>query len=94
MIRGLNGIILCVLGASFGALTVASAMPQYRKLQEKREEYHRILEEEGRVVARKEDAKAASDAMREDPEYLELHAIDRLNLYRPGTRIYRIEHEQ
>ncbi|GAA5483460.1 septum formation initiator family protein [Haloferula sargassicola] len=90
----MNSVILCVLGTSLGALTVASALPQYRKLAEKHEELERVLEAEKKVVAEKEDSQAALDAMREDPEYLELHAIDRLNLHRPGTTIYRIERER
>ncbi|MBB5352193.1 cell division protein FtsB [Haloferula luteola] len=93
-IRGMNGVILCLLGISIGALTVASAWPQRRKLDEKELELAQILEQERKVIAEKEDHQAALDAMRDDQEYLELHAVDRLNLYRPGTTVYRIERQR
>lgn len=90
-IRWFNGFLLCLFGLSIGALAVASAIPQKRQLHEKRLELARIEEREREVVALKEDAQATYDALREDPEYLELHARDRLNLHRSGERIYRIE---
>lgn len=90
-IRGVNGLALCLFGLSVGALAVASALPQKRQLEEKRIELSRIEEREREVMAVKEDAKAAYDALLNDPEYLELHARDRLNLHRPDEKIYRVE---
>lgn len=92
-IRCANGVMLCLFGLCVGGLTVASALPQIRKLDDKQRELAQVLEAERAEIARKEDTQAACDAMRTDQEYLELHAVDRLNLYRPGTTIYRIERE-
>ncbi|MCH7224581.1 septum formation initiator family protein [Haloferula sp. A504] len=93
-IHGLNGLVLCLFGLSVGALAVASALPQKRQLDEKRLELARIEERERAVIAVKEDAQASYEALRDDPEYLELHARDRLNLHDPREKIYRIERER
>lgn len=90
-IRWVNGLALCLFGLSLGALAVASALPQKRQLEEKRMELSRIQEREREVVAEKEDVQASYQALLNDPEYLELHARDRLNLHRPDEKIYRIE---
>lgn len=93
-IRWVNAVALCLFALSVGTLAVASALPQKRKLADKRIELSRILEAEAAVLDRMEDSRASYEALRTDPEYLELHAIDRLNVYRPGESIYRIERER
>lgn len=90
-IRCVNGFVLCLFGLAVGALAIASALPQRQMLAEKREELRRIEAREGEVIAEKEDIRASLKALQEDPEYLEQHARDRLNLYAPGERIYRME---
>ncbi len=90
-IHWVNGVVLCLFGLSLGALAVASALPQKRQLEEKRLELARIEEKEREVIAVKEDSRASYEALREDPEYLEMHARDRLNLHLPDEKIYRPE---
>lgn len=92
-IRVVNAVLMALFGLSLGGLTVASALPQKRKLAEKQAELERVLEQERQVIAAKEDAQAGCDAISEDPEYLEIHAVDRLNVHRPGTTIFRMERE-
>jgi cell division protein FtsB len=94
VIRWLNGLLLCAFGLSVGGLVVASALPQKRQLEDKRAELARVEEARRRVQAEKEDAKAAQEALLSDPEYLELHARDRLNLRGPGEKVYRIERDR
>ena len=72
-------------------VAVATALPQKRNLEEKEMEYARIIAREEAVLALKEDKQAAYEALREDPEYLEIHARDRLPLHKEGESIYRIE---
>ena len=91
VIRVFNGLILCLFGLSAGMVAVATALPQKRKLEEKEMEYARIIAREEAVLALKEDKQAAYEALREDPEYLEIHARDRLPLHKEGESIYRIE---
>jgi cell division protein FtsB len=90
-IRVFNGLILCLFGLSVGLVAVATALPQKRKLDEKQMEYSHYLKREAEELALKEDKKAAYDALSEDPEYLEIHARDRLPLHKKGESIYRIE---
>lgn len=89
-----NGVVLCIFGLAVGALAVATAIPQIHKLSEKESELARTLEAEAQVLAERADAEATLDALQNDREFLELHARDRLNLYRPGEKIYRIERDQ
>jgi uncharacterized membrane-anchored protein len=93
-IRWVNGVALCLFALSVGALAVASALPQKRKLADKELELERVLQAEAAVLDKMEDARAGYEALRMDPEYLELHAIDRLNMYRSGESIYRIERQR
>jgi len=91
VIRAINGVLMCVVGLGVGAAVVATALPQQRQLDEKERQLEVVLEREREVVAEKEDKTASYKALREDREYLELHARDRLNLHREGETIYRIE---
>jgi len=93
-IRWVNAVVLCLFALSVGTLAVASALPQKRKLAAKELELARILETEEAVINQMEDSRASYEALRTDPEYLELHAIDRLNVYRPGESIYRVERDR
>lgn len=94
VIRVFNSVILCLFGLSLGLVAVATALPQRRKLDEKEQEYARYLQRERAEVALKEDKQAAYEALREDREYLEIHARDRLNWHRPGEKIYRMERDR
>ncbi len=85
---------MCLLGASIGALAVASALPQRRELEKKEAELARIEDRERQVLMVKEDAMATYQALRQDQEYLELHARDRLNLHQKGEMIYRQERDR
>lgn len=94
VIRFFNGLVLCLFGLSVGLVAVATALPQKRKLEEKEVEYAHYMQRESEVVALKEDKEAAYKALREDREYLEIHARDRLPLHKEGESIYRIERDR
>ena len=93
-LRWVNGVALCLFATSVGAIAVASALPQKQELEKKEDALRKILVLEEQVMAQKIDAKATEEALRDDPEYLELHAIDRLNLHHEGEKIYRVERER
>ena len=93
-IRVFNGLLVCVLGILIGMAVVATALPQRRAMEAKHAELEVVLAREAEVVAEKEDKMASLKALREDREYLELHARDRLNLHEPGEKIYRMERER
>lgn len=93
-IRLVNGLLVCVLGLLIGMAVVATALPQRRAMEAKHRELDDVLAREAEVIAEKEDKMASLKALREDREYLELHARDRLNLHEPGEKIYRMERER
>lgn len=93
-IRGFNSLLICLLGLAVGSVVVATALPHQRKLEEMNLKLRHIEQEEQEVIAQKEDQEAAYKALREDPEYLEIHARDRLGMHRPGEKIYRIERDR
>ena len=72
------------------AMAVLS-VPQMRKLRSLNEELARANAQEAHVRSQKEQKTRELAALRNDPAYLELVARDRLDLYRSGERIYRIE---
>ena len=75
------------------ALAVLS-VPQTRKLRELKEELARARALESHVQDRKDQKRRDLKALRDDPAYLELVARDRLDLYREGEQIYRIDAEK
>lgn len=91
MIRAVNRIVIGVMGLVLGLAVVASALPQKRRLQELEAKLARTLEAEAKVVAEKDHRETEYLALKEDPEFLELNAMDRLNLHREGERVYRIK---
>ena len=89
-----NRIVFAVMALVLGMAVVASALPQKRKLAELETKLARVLEDEARVKAEKEHRETEYKALKEDPEFLELKAMDRLNLHREGQRVYRIKRPQ
>ena len=89
-----NRIIFAVMGLVLGMAVVASALPQKRKLEDLEFKLARAQEDEQRVLAEKEHREIEYRAMKEDPSFLELKAMDRLNLHREGERVYRIKREE
>lgn len=89
-----NRIVFAVMALVLGMAVVASALPQKRKLAELETKLARVLEDEARVKAEKEHRETEYKALKEDPEFLELKAMDRLNLHREGQKVYRIKRPQ
>lgn len=89
-----NRIIFAVMGLVLGMAVVASALPQKRKLEDLEFKLARAQEDEQRVLAEKEHREIEYRAMKEDPSFLELKAMDRLNLHREGERVYRIKRDE
>jgi hypothetical protein len=85
-----NRIVVAVIALVLGLAVVASALPQKRKLQDLEFQLARVLEEEKQVMAEKEHREIEYRAMKEDPEFLELKARDRLNLHREEERVFRV----
>jgi hypothetical protein len=86
-----NRIIFAVMGLVLGLAVVASALPQKRKLEDLEFKLARVLEDEQRVLAEKHHRELEYRAIKEDPAFLELKAMDRLNLRREGDRVFRFK---
>lgn len=85
--RAAFAVLLIVLCVAVGVLSV----PQLRELRSLNEELRRAEAQEEHARAFNEQKERELKALREDPRYLELVARDRLDLQRPGERIYRIK---
>ncbi len=80
--------VFCVL---VGALAVAWALPERMRLQEKEWELRAAQREEALVRAERAVCETHYRALREDPEFIEEMARDRLDRCRAGERVWRIE---
>jgi hypothetical protein len=93
VIHAFNRIVFGVLGLVLGMAVVASALPQKRRLTDLEFELARVLEAEKKIVAEKEYREIEYRALKEDPQFLELKAMDRLNLHREGDKVYRMKRD-
>lgn len=90
--RGMQWInrVLCIcLAVAFGLLIAATAAPQKREYEKLQAKLRSVEAREEEALARKEYRQIQLQALREDPEYLEVEARDRLNYYRVGERVLR-----
>ena len=91
MISTVNRIVFAVMGLILGLAVVATALPQQRRLKDLEFKLAQTLEAEQRVIAEKDYRETEYLALKEDPAFLELMAMDRLNLHRPGEKVYRFK---
>jgi hypothetical protein len=86
-----NRIVFAVMGLILGLAVVATALPQQRRLKDLEFKLAQTLEQERHVLAEKDYRETEYLALKEDPAFLELKAMDRLNLHREGQSVYRIK---
>jgi hypothetical protein len=89
-----NRIVFGVLALVLAMAVVASALPQKRRLTELEDKLLRVLGEEKKIKAELEYRENEHRALKDDPEFLELKAMDRLNLRRQDEKIYRFKREE
>jgi len=82
-------VMILACGLSFGLLVVAMAMPQKRVLDDLELALEEASARERAVYDEKRDYETELRALREDPEFLEIHARDRLDFHRQGERILK-----
>jgi cell division protein FtsB len=84
-------LCFCVLALMGCSAFMVAGLPHHRKLQKMKADLAEVHTSENEVVERV-DAKARElRAIASDPQYRELIARDRLNYYKPGERVFRIE---
>ncbi|MES2475762.1 MAG: septum formation initiator family protein [Verrucomicrobiota bacterium] len=76
-----------------GFVVVATALPQRRHLEQLEGKLKLAQEQEESVLAEKEYHQVEYRALREDPDFLEIHARDRLDYYREGERVLKFRSE-
>lgn len=91
--RAANRVVMVVLVLMGCSAVVVSALPQWRKLSEMQAELGRSREREALVMEQRDVLVIEQRALREDPAYLEIKARDRLDYYRDGERVYRIQRQ-
>ncbi|MES2920114.1 MAG: hypothetical protein V4819_01110 [Verrucomicrobiota bacterium] len=93
VIQGAGKIVFVVFCVAIGFVVVATAFPQRRELERLEAKLVLAKEREAGIVADREYHQIEYRALREDPEFLELHGRDRLNYYREGERVLRFRGE-
>lgn len=89
-----NRIVFGVLALVLSLAVVASALPQRRRHVELEDKLQRVLQDEKKVAAEHEYRETEYRALKDDPAFLELKAMDRLNLRRDGEKIFRFQREE
>lgn len=74
---------------SVGFVVVATAIPQLREVRDLELKLAAAQARERAVTAKRDHRRIELRALREDPEYLEIHARDRLDYCREGERVLR-----
>lgn len=81
-------LVMCC-GVVAGMVVVSMAMPQKQALDELEQALEDARAREMLVIEEKEQFEIELQALREDREFLEIHARDRLDFHREGERILK-----
>lgn len=84
-------LAVCGLALMACLAFMVAALQPYRKLNRMRMDLSEVKTQETAVIDRKDAKERELRAIEDDPKYLELIARDRLNYYKPGEHIFRIE---
>ena len=84
-------LAFCILVLMGCLAFVATALQPFRELKRKEAALSEVIEKEEVVIQRKDAKQRELSAIVNDPKYLEIIARDRLNYYKPGEQIFRIE---
>lgn len=84
-------LALCGLLLTACCAFLVAALPHHRKLEKLRVDLAEVQTSELSAIDRKDAKERELRAIEQDPAYLELIARDRLNYYKPGENIFRIE---
>jgi Septum formation initiator len=87
ILQGATKVVFMMFCIAIGFVVVATAVPQHRELKKLEAKLELIKQREVLVRADRDYHQIEHRALREDPEFLEIHARDRLNFYREGERI-------
>ncbi len=93
-IRSLNRSVVSVMALGVGVVVVASAVPERKRLSAMETELRETIAREAEARAERDADAVHYQALKDDPQYLEERARDRLDYCRPGERVLRIQREE
>lgn len=93
-IQGAGKIALIACCLSLGFVVVATAFPQRRALEKLEAKLGLVQAREREVLAERDHRNIELRALRDDPEFLEIHARDRLDFCREGERVLRFKRDR
>lgn len=93
VIQGAGKVAMILCSIVLGLVVVATAMPQRRQLDKLEGKLEVERQREAEIMAQRDYRKIELRALREDPEFLEIHARDRLGYCRPGERVLRFKQD-
>ncbi|HEX5789723.1 MAG TPA: septum formation initiator family protein [Luteolibacter sp.] len=93
-IQGAGRVALIALSLSMGFVVVATAFPQQRQLAQLEKKLEQAKQQQEKIFTERDCRAIELKALREDPEYLEIQARDRLSYSRPGERVLRFKQGQ
>lgn len=93
VLNALCRLMFVVFCSSIGFVVFATSVPQQREHQKLRAKLADTLKREHLVVNDANNRRIELQALREDPDYLEVQARDRLDFQREGERILRIKQD-
>ena len=82
---------VCVLALMGCAAFMVAMLPEYRKLEKLKIDLAEVHHMESDVVSRVDAKDREHRAIESDSEYRELIARDRLNYYKPGEHVFRLD---
>jgi cell division protein FtsB len=93
ILQGIGRVFFMCTCLAIGFVAVSTAVPQKRQLDALELKLEKAKARELEVLAKREICEIEQRALRTDPNFLENHARDRLNSYRPGERILKFRTE-
>jgi cell division protein FtsB len=89
VIQGAGRVVAIIFGMALGFVVVATAVPQLREMEKLEVRLQQAKDRESTIMAERDQRRVELRALREDPEFLEIHARDRLDYCREGERVLR-----
>lgn len=91
--KKLNQFTFCLFIAALCLGVIVSRLPHFKDLEKMEAELAEVKQREADALARKDQQEREYRALEQDPNYLEIMARDRLDLYKKGEKIFRFQRD-
>lgn len=89
LVQGASRVAMIAFCMAIGFVVIATAIPQRRETMALEHKLDKAMLQLEDIDAVKEHRKVELQALREDPEFLEIQARDRLDVCREGEMVFR-----